>query len=80
MATDLKAELLAELAEMNKVAHPREGDITIQDFMATPGNERGYSAAKRLLGIMVETGILETEYVFGDNGHWRWVWRQKEGA
>lgn len=78
MATDLKAELLAELAAMNKVPRPREGDISLQDYMLA--TERGATAAAKQLRGSVEKGVLETEKVLGDNGHWRWVWRRKEGA
>jgi len=78
MATDLKAELLAELVEMNKVPRAQEGDISLQEYMAA--TERGATAAKSQLADLVASGILETEKVFGENRHWQWVWRRKEGV
>ena len=72
----LKAELLAELAELNRVARPREGDFTLVDYMTA--TDLGYTAAKRRLKDLVTGGTLETEKVLGANGHWRWVWRRKE--
>ena len=77
MRTDLKAELLAELTEIGKAPRPREGDISLQDYMAA--TERGATASSKQLHALVKKGTLETEYVLGDNGHWRWVWRRKEG-